>query len=130
MEYLDTTMGTRPTKICKSWKEVLQEVGVSNVVGETYVKQLLRLSQTLAERRKGEQIVVLVDEIRYQTMMDKLGDESFPDSLRLILVLNPTMTADKPPLTLPPSFLHVTLTIPYLSLDYCHHLPRPLHGKV
>ena len=49
MEYLDTIMGTRVTKICKSWKEVLQEVGVSltgNVVGETYVKQLLRVSQT------------------------------------------------------------------------------------
>ena len=49
MEYLDTIMGRRVTKICKSWKEVLQEVGVSltgNVVGETYVKQLLRVSQT------------------------------------------------------------------------------------
>ena len=97
MEYLNTTMGTKMTKVCKGWKEVLQEVGVSNVVGETWVKQLLRLSQTLAERRRGEQIVVLVDEIRYKTMMDKLGDESFPDSLRLILVLNPTLTADKPP---------------------------------
>ena len=57
MEYLDTIMGRRVTKICKSWKEVLQEVGVSltgNVVGETYVKQLLRVSQTLGKRRKGD----------------------------------------------------------------------------
>ena len=53
--------------------------------------------------------------------------------LRLILVLNLTLTADKPPLTLPPSFLHVTLTTPYRSTIAITSLARFMakcEGKV
>ena len=47
-------------------------------------------------------------------LLSKLGDQSLPDSVRMILVLNPK-ESDGSPLTLPPSFLHVTLTTPYRS---------------
>ena len=46
-------------------------------------------------------------------MLSKLGELNVPESMRMILVLNPM--ASKSPLTLPPSFLQVTLTTPYRS---------------
>merc|ERR1712218_8430 len=54
------------------------------------------------------------DEIKYKGMFRKLGDQSFPESVRMILIVNPK-ESDGSPLTLPPSFLHVTLTTPYRS---------------
>ena len=49
-------------------------------------------------------------------MLSKLREQSFPESLGMILILKPTIgTSEKDPLTLPPSFLHVTLTTPYRS---------------
>ena len=47
-------------------------------------------------------------------MLKKLGEQTLPDSVRMILVLNPA-SSQRSPLNLPPSFLHVTLTTPYRS---------------
>ena len=58
---------------------------------------------------------MLVDEIRDKDMLSKLEDQSFPESVRMVLVLNPGAHGDHSPLTLPPSFLHVTLKTPYRS---------------
>ena len=46
-------------------------------------------------------------------MLSNLANQSIPDSVRMILILNPKDS--KSPLTLPPSLLHVTLTTPYRS---------------
>ena len=46
-----------------------------------------------------------------------------PESVRMILVLNP-MISDESPLTLPPSVLHVTLTTPYRSTIAITRLAR------
>ena len=65
--------------------------------------------------------MLLLDEIRHKSSLSKLGEKSIPESVRLILVLNPRdFGSDSKeslghPLTLPPSFLHVTLTTTYRS---------------
>ena len=46
--------------------------------------------------------------------MSELKKQSFPESLRIILILNPRESKGTP-LSLPDSFLHVTLTTPYRS---------------
>ena len=76
--------------------------------------QLLHLAEALAKRWEGRQIVMLVDEISNKDMLSKLRDKSFPESVRMILVLNPRESYGNP-LTLPPSYLHVTLKTPYRS---------------
>ena len=83
--------------------------------------QLLHLTEALA-KRGGWQVVLLVDEIDYKVTLSKLGDQSIPESVRMILVLNPAALGD--PLTLPPSFLHVTLTTPYRSTIAITRLAR------
>ena len=60
-------------------------------------------------------VSMLVDEITSKDMLSKLVDLVLPESVRMILVLNPIVSDGKSPLTLPPSFLHVTLTTPYRS---------------
>jgi len=57
--------------------------------------------------------VMLVDEIHKKAFLRKLEEQNFPESVRMILILNPKES--RGPLTLPPSFLHVTLTTPYRS---------------
>jgi len=77
---------------------------------------LIGMAKGLAERWEDHQIVMLVDEIGGQFELSELGDQSLPESVRMILVLNPdAVDAEESPLTLPPSFLHVTLTTPYRS---------------
>ena len=67
-------------------------------------------------------VALLVDEIFGKEMLSKLGDQSLPESVRMILVLNPAGRGQ--PLTLPPSFLHVTLTTPYRSTIAITRLAR------
>merc|ERR1719264_668446 len=87
--------------------------------------ELLHLTEALATRWPGRQIVMLVDEITNKDMLSKLGDQSLPETVRMILVLNPVASLyDKSPLTLPPSFLHVTLTTPYRSTIAITRLAR------
>ena len=68
---------------------------------------------------------MLVDEITDKYMFSKLGDQTFPETVRMILVLNPIASgSDKSLLTLPPSFLHATLTTPYRSTIAITRLAR------
>ena len=47
-------------------------------------------------------------------MVTELSSQGVPESVRVILVLNPeASTISRSPLVLHPSFLHVTLTVPY-----------------
>ena len=72
-----------------------------------------------------QQILLLVGEIASKKMLSKLREQSFPESLGMILILKPTIgTSEKDPLTLPPSFLHVTLTTPYRSTIAITRLAR------
>ena len=119
MKYLDISTGTRANKICMGLKDIMKEVGASES-GRTL--QLLRLTEALAKRWKGRQIVMLVDEIADNATLSKLCEQCASESVRMILVLNPaaygrplTLPFDKRPLSLPPSFLYVTLTTPYRS---------------
>ena len=91
-------------------KDIMKEVGVSES-GRT--PQFLRLNEALANRWKGRQIVMLLDEIADNATLSKLGEQCNLESVRMILVLNPA--AYGRPMALPPSFLHVTLTTPYRS---------------
>ena len=115
MKYLDASTGTPANKIFKGWYNIRQEFGVSKWDG----MQFLHLAEALARRWRGHQIVMLVDEIildggmTESQMLSKLGDQNFPESVRMIIILNPKTS--KIPLSLPPSFLRVTLTIPYRS---------------
>ena len=110
MKYLDASTGRRANKIFKSWMDILEESGVSQSKKKL---ELLHLTEALAKRWERRQIVMLVDEIRSKNMLRKLEDQSFPDSVRMILVVNPSSVGK--PFTLPPSFLQVTLTTPYRS---------------
>ena len=110
MKYLDASTGTRANKIFKGWRDILKEFGVFE---SDYDMELLHLAEALAKRWEGRQIVMLVDEIQDKDMLSKLKYKIFPESVRMILILNPD--ANGSPLILPPSFLHITLTTPYRS---------------
>ena len=68
--------------------------------------------------------MLLVDEIFYKDVLSKLGEQSFPESVRMILILNPQGSSEENPLTLPESFLHITLTTPYRSTIAITRLAR------
>ena len=110
MKYLDASTGTRANRIFKHWTNIKNEYGVS---GSQIDVRLLSLTEALAKRWEGQQIMLLVDEIINKDMLIKLGDQNFPESVRMILVLNPDACGN--PFTLPSSFLHVNLTTPYRS---------------
>ena len=96
--------------ISKGWDDMKREFGVS---GSLYKTHLLELSEGLAKKWAGRDIVPIVDEIYRKALLSNLGEQSFPESVRMILIVNPD--ARGRPLALPPSVLHVTLTIPYRS---------------
>ena len=124
MKYLEASTRTWTNRIFK-WRYDLQiEFGS---YGSPDNEMLLHLSQGLAKKLGGRQIVMLVDEIIQKDLMSKL--EGVPESVRLILIANPVaskgpsyppllknlLASKESPLTLPPSFLRVTLTTPYRS---------------
>ena len=108
MKCLDSSAGARAIKYFNGWDDIREEFGVP----EWGHRQLLLMAEAFAERWKGKEIVMLVDEILDQHVLIKLEEQIFPDSVRMILVVNPVSESS---LTLPPSFLHVTLTTPYRS---------------
>ena len=57
--------------------------------------------------------MLLVDEIQDREVLRRLGDPRFPESVRMILILNPQESNTT--LKLPSSIFHVTLTTPYRS---------------
>ena len=75
--------------------------------------------------------MVLVDEIDSRGMMANLADQVFPDSVRMVLVLNPVLSRSLT--TLPSHFLCVTLTTPYRSTKSVTALAQFIskrHGRV
>ena len=56
---------------------------------------------------------MLLDEIQNRIIMNKLREQTFPESVRMILILYPKESKRK--IILPPPFLHVTLSTPYRS---------------
>ena len=91
----------------------MKEYGVSESGQEM---QLLHLTEALAKRWEGQQIVILADEINFSETLKGLADhdERIPQSVRLILAVNPVLSSDLPT-TLPESFLHINLATPYRS---------------
>ena len=119
MKYLDASTGVRANKIFKGWNSILTEFrdnllpkGGWASFGAHAKGMLVLLADAAAKRWDGRQIVMLVDEIIDKDMLRNLGDRSFPTSVRMILVVNPSAGGSRRPLTLPTSFLHVTLTTP------------------
>jgi hypothetical protein len=92
----------------------LKEYGVSESELEM---QLLHLTEALAKRWEGRQIVILMDEILFpDDMLNSLADhaERIPQCVKIILIVNPLFYSDLPT-TLPESFLHINLATPYRS---------------
>ena len=150
MKYLDASTGTRANKIFMEWEDILKEYGVSQSYDRVHIarilktnnaqacsqshdvmfgvsgsdddKELLHLTEALANRWEGRQIVLLVDEIYRKEMLRTLEDQSFPESVRIILVVNPDACGSS--FTLPPSFSNVILTTPYRSTKAITRLAR------
>ena len=61
--------------------------------------KLLDLTEALANRWEGRQIVIFMDEIFYSVRLNSLADhaERIPECVRLVLVINPLLrTPDQP----------------------------------
>ena len=80
-------------------------------------KRLISLAKAIGKQKR--QCVLLVDEISDNTLLAGLEDEGIPDSVRMILIMNPMSRHNDTygdPITKPlPDFEHVTLTTPYRS---------------
>ena len=119
MNYLNTSTRGGANKIFRSWLGLHHEFRVYG----SEDTNLLDLSEGLTKKYEGRQILLLVDEICYKGILSKLGDQNFPESVRMILIPNPREST-RSPLTLPPSFIHVTLTTPYRSTIAITRLAR------
>ena len=111
MKYLNVGTGSKTNKIFKEWVDILRDFEIES--SRQYGTHLLQLSKALAEKWMGRKIVLLVDEITRKVIVSKLGAQIFPDSVRMVLVLNPKESRKS--LTVSPSILHVTLRTPYRS---------------
>ena len=89
MKYLDAGTGTRVNKIFKGWDDIMKEFGFSQSSASMV---LLHLAEALAKRWERRQILMLVDEIFDKEMLSNLGNQTFPESVRMVLVLNPILT--------------------------------------
>ena len=109
------------------WDDILEEFGVSGTGG----MELLHLAEGLAKRWKGSQIVMLVDEILAKGLLRKLGDQSFPESTRMIFILNPRADLYDKSAAIVPSASVVAIAIGIdvaIAISYCTcyhycHLP-------
>ena len=110
MKHLDANAGEGTRKITKGWNDVIEEFELSQSANST---KLLELCEGLSKKWEGRQIVLLVDEIFNKAMLSKLGEQRFPEFVRMVLILNPILSDT--PLALPDTFLHVALTTPYRS---------------
>ena len=124
MQYLVDRAKSTASAICVSWNDMIDEFGEWSLCDEN----LLHLVEELAKKWEGRKITMLVDEIAFSgegaraDWLHDLDDQSFPKSVRMILVLNPIETASNAKhtkanedLILPPSFLQVMLTTPHRS---------------
>ena len=85
MKYLDANSGESPNKICKGWRHIHQEFGLSS---ESEFG-LVPLARAVAKRCEGRKIVMLVDEITDLATVNELNDQSVPKSISMVLVVNP-----------------------------------------
>ena len=121
MKYLDASTGGEANKVFENWEKLNRELGASGWLSrDTQFQQLIK---GLTKKYVGRQIVLLVDEIIDKQFLSKLKKQSFPESLRIILILNPRESKGSP-LSLPDFFLHVTLTTPYRSTIAITRLAR------
>ena len=100
-----------PTRYSMGWYDLKDEF----LGCESRDTELLHPSEGFTKKYKGQQIVLLVDEICNKHALRELGEQSFPETMRIILILNPRESEEGDSLTLSPSFLHVTITTPYRS---------------
>ena len=110
MKYLKAVTLTGGHKIVKEYDDLLREYGVP----PSPSNELIHLAEALAKRWEGHQIVILVDEIIGSSISFAQLKDSFPESVRMILVLNPRTHLNSTS-NFPPSFLHITLTTSYRS---------------
>ena len=108
MKYLDENSASESgNKIFRGWHEMIKEFDLPDW------SDLIDPVKALAKSWEGRDIVILVDEIINIKMLSHIGDKSIPESIRMIVIVNPSTSLAQ--LTLPPSFLQVTLTTPYRS---------------
>ena len=119
MKYLNDCSSSAVTKIFKSWMNMKNEFGLSESHDDT---ELIYLTKALAEKWKGQQIVMLVDEIIHKDMLRNLNDSNIPPTVRMILIVNPDAIGQ--PLTMPSSFFRVTLRTIYRSTKAITRLTR------
>ena len=102
MKYLDSTLGReRENKKCMNWRDIRLECGISGSKKDAHL-QLLHVAEGIAKKWEGRQIILLVDEILDKEMLSQLKEQCFPESLRMILILNPKESY-RNLLTLPPA---------------------------
>ena len=121
LKHLDTNTAKAKTKTFDTWEGILEEYGVSGSDDKTKRSkggmQLAHLTDALAKRWTGRQIVILVDEIANDKTMPRLFDHQIPQCVTLLLVINPTISSSVPECKcpLPESFHFVNLNTPYRS---------------
>ena len=122
-KHLDDNTAQAKTKIFDTWKEILKEYGVSE---SDWEMQLLYLTEALAKKWEGRQIVILLDEIinpgRWLNSLVNYA-KKIPQCVKLILIVNPALSSYLPT-TLPECFLHINLATPYRSTIAITNLAR------
>ena len=109
MRYLDERTPGAGIKLFEKYQDLKKEFVPSEFIGEN---DLLHLCEGLAQRFKGQQIIMLIDEIGTEGFLRSLSDIQIPQSVRLILIVNPVLSLL---LSLPTSFVQVTLTTAFRS---------------
>ena len=110
MKYLDNRTPGAGIKLFKNYRDLKKEFVPSEFNGGN---DLLYLSEGLAKRYEGQKIVMLIDEIGKEGILENLGDIQIPQTVRLILIVNPVLSNIS--LSLPTSFIQVTLTTGFRS---------------
>ena len=106
------------TKVFGNWKELRSQYCIYRTDDrKEHDDRMMRLVEALAKEWPDQKVVLLVDEMRSSNMFKSLTDGKIdiPDSVTLILVANPEISASQVFDHLPPSFLQVELKIPYRS---------------
>ena len=90
-KFLNANSGEGPNKTCLGWREIHHEFRLSESEFG-----LVNLAQAAAKRWEGRRIVMLVDEITDLTAVNKLDDQSVPELMNMILVVNPVASRYEP----------------------------------
>ena len=113
MKHLNSSTTTAGTKIFMDWQELVREYLQRGIFSQS--EDLPLLASAIANIWQGREIVFVVDEL-----IDRIGSKrswcqmKIHENVRLILVLNPS-SYEHGTITLPRSFLQITLATPYRS---------------